>query len=294
MALDSPSGQPYHRVAACYPWRMAEPETTGEEQGRDPAGRFLPGRSGNPTGRPRGARNRSTLAAAALLDGEAEKLTRKAVDLALDGDVGALRLCLERILPRRQDAPVVLAVDVERIRTPADAAAVAAAALEAVAAGELTPREGLAVARVAETCRRTLDAGGSARLTASSRRIILDLEALGDVESLQRIEDGASAMAVWVDRPATATPADARELAEVGRIALEHGVGGEMAAAIREIAGPEVAEAVAAIFEAAPGDGGNGRLPGADGARRRLAEAIDRRGRAGELSDGGNGRPATG
>ncbi len=195
---------------------MAERETTGEEQGRDNAGRFRPGRSGNPAGRPRGSRNRATLAAAELLDGEGEALTRKAVELALDGDVGALRLCLERILPRRQDAPVVLAVDVEEIRTPADAAAVAAAALEAVAAGELTPREGLAVVRVAEGCRRTLHAGGSARLTASSWKIIRDLEALGDDESLRRIEDGADSMAVWVDRPATLTAADAEaELREL-------------------------------------------------------------------------------
>jgi hypothetical protein len=37
-----------------------------------------------------------------LLDGEAEALTRKAVELALDGDASALRLCLDRVVgPRR-------------------------------------------------------------------------------------------------------------------------------------------------------------------------------------------------
>ncbi len=134
---------------------MAEPERTGPKQGaRDAGGRFRPGQSGNPAGRPRGARNRATLAAAALLEGEGEALTRKAVELALDGDVGAMRLCLERILPRRQDAPVRLAVDVEEIRTPADASKVAAAALAALAAGDLSPREALAVVRVAESCWR--------------------------------------------------------------------------------------------------------------------------------------------
>ncbi len=50
-----------------------------------------------------GARHRSTLAAEALLDGETEQLTRKAVELALGGDTIALRLCLERIiLPHRE------------------------------------------------------------------------------------------------------------------------------------------------------------------------------------------------
>jgi len=66
-----------------------------------PRGRpFKKGRpSPNPNGRPPGARNRTTLAAEALLDGEAEALTRKAIERALDGDPTALRICIDRILP---------------------------------------------------------------------------------------------------------------------------------------------------------------------------------------------------
>ncbi len=47
---------------------------------------FKPGQSGNPHGRPRGARNRATVAAEELLDGEADALTRKAIELAKQGD----------------------------------------------------------------------------------------------------------------------------------------------------------------------------------------------------------------
>ena len=43
-------------------------------------------------GRPEGSRNKATLAAQTLLDGEAEALTRKVIDLALSGDITALRL----------------------------------------------------------------------------------------------------------------------------------------------------------------------------------------------------------
>ncbi|GMG81635.1 hypothetical protein LNKW23_08480 [Paralimibaculum aggregatum] len=50
------------------------PETAGARQVRDGAGRWKKGISGNPSGRPRGARNHATTAAAALLDGEAEAL----------------------------------------------------------------------------------------------------------------------------------------------------------------------------------------------------------------------------
>ena len=50
-------------------------------------------------GRRRGSRNKATLAAAALPAGEAEALTRKAVEMALAGDPRAMRLCMERVLP---------------------------------------------------------------------------------------------------------------------------------------------------------------------------------------------------
>jgi hypothetical protein len=67
-------------------------------------GKFRPG---NP-GRPKGARHRTTLAIEAILDGEAEALTRKAIELAKAGDTTALRLCLERLAPPRKDRPLKL------------------------------------------------------------------------------------------------------------------------------------------------------------------------------------------
>jgi hypothetical protein len=57
---------------------------------------FRPGQSGNPKGRPKGARNATTLALESLLDGQAKALTQKAIDLALSGDLMALRMCLDR------------------------------------------------------------------------------------------------------------------------------------------------------------------------------------------------------
>jgi hypothetical protein len=51
-------------------------------------------------------RNATTLALESLLDGQAQALTQKAIVLALTGDMAALRLCLDRILPPRKDRPV--------------------------------------------------------------------------------------------------------------------------------------------------------------------------------------------
>jgi hypothetical protein len=66
------------------------------------------GQSGNPNGRPVGARNKATETAELLLDGETEALTKMAIELALDGNPTALKLCLERIIPPRRERPVNL------------------------------------------------------------------------------------------------------------------------------------------------------------------------------------------
>ncbi|WP_340250884.1 DUF5681 domain-containing protein [Sulfitobacter pontiacus] len=122
--------------------------TTGE---RNPDGTFAPG---NP-GRPRGARHKVTEAVQALLDGQTEALTQAAIDKALEGDVTALRLCLDRIAPPRKDAPV--SFDLPEIETMEDAAGAARAILRAVADGEVTPLEAASVMAVVEQFRRTLE-----------------------------------------------------------------------------------------------------------------------------------------
>ena len=78
------------------------PKPPGRVRGRP----FAKGRSGNPAGRTVGSRYKTTIAAATLLAGEAEALTRKAVELALVGDPTALRLCIERILPQCRERTV--------------------------------------------------------------------------------------------------------------------------------------------------------------------------------------------
>jgi len=106
-------------------------------------------------GRPKGARNRTTLAVEALLDGEARKLTKKAVALALAGDTTALRLCLERLAPPRKDRPVIF--DLPPIDGAKDHPAAIAAIIAAVAGGQLTPAEANGLADVLEAHRRAIE-----------------------------------------------------------------------------------------------------------------------------------------
>jgi Family of unknown function (DUF5681) len=97
---------------------------------------FEPGKSGNPAGKLKGTRNRTTMAVEALLDGEAETITRKAIELAKGGDLTALRLCLDRIASPRKDRPVLF--ELPPITSPANAAQASAALVAAVALGGLT------------------------------------------------------------------------------------------------------------------------------------------------------------
>jgi hypothetical protein len=120
------------------------PENTGWEQG----GKFKPGQSGNPAGRPRGALNKTTLAVQALLYGEAEELTRKAVEMAKGGDTTAMRLCLERILPPRRDVSVN--IDLPVIQNLDGAIAAQNAILSAVSQGDITPAEASSLASIVD------------------------------------------------------------------------------------------------------------------------------------------------
>jgi hypothetical protein len=126
--------------------------TAPKQRGRP----FQKGRSGNPQGRPPGARNRNTLAAEALLDGEAEKLTRKTVTLALKGNVVCLRLCLDRILAPRRDRPVHFKIPA--LNSTAEASQAMAAVTSAVAEGELTPSQAADLSRVIETTVKVIEA----------------------------------------------------------------------------------------------------------------------------------------
>ena len=116
---------------------------------------FQPGQSGNPKGKPKGAKNHATRLAESLLDGETEKLTKKAVGLALQGDTTALRLCLERICPPRKSRPVN--IELPEVKTVDGLAEAQTAVVQAVAGGELTPEEGISITNILEARRKAID-----------------------------------------------------------------------------------------------------------------------------------------
>ena len=130
---------------------MKKPDNSGRNQ----AGRWKKGVSGNRVGKPKGTRHRATRAVEDLLAGESEKLTRKAVEIALGGDVAALRLCMERICPPRKERPVDFPLP--PLVTPNDAAQAMGEIVGGIASGELCPGEAQELGRLVEAFARTIE-----------------------------------------------------------------------------------------------------------------------------------------
>ena len=119
-------------------------EKDGARALQDPVtGRFVKGG----TGRPKGSRNKVSIQVDGLLDGEAEKLTRKCIELAMSGDPTALRLCMDRIAPVRKGRAIP---KLER----KDGEGSVEALLRAVLDGEITPDEGQSVVDLIESAAR--------------------------------------------------------------------------------------------------------------------------------------------
>ena len=109
---------------------------------------FQKGQSGNPAGRPRGSRNRAAIALQELLERDAESIARTVIHLAKHGNIAAIRMCMERLLPPRRHEPVT--VDLPALDTAADAVAATSAIVAAVASGDLTASEAADLAKVVD------------------------------------------------------------------------------------------------------------------------------------------------
>lgn len=116
---------------------------------------FKPGTSGNPRGKPRGTLNKATHAVLALLEGEADAITRVCIEAAKQGDMTAVRLVLERLCPPARERP--LNIELPNVATISGIAEAQAAVVEAVAVGDLLPGEAATLANIIEARRKSLE-----------------------------------------------------------------------------------------------------------------------------------------
>ena len=121
------------------------------QNGKNTAGQFTAGNAG----RPKGPRNKATIAIESLLQGQAEALTQAAVTKALEGDSMALRLCMERIAPAPKDQRVSFSLP--KMNNALDVSEAAESVLTAGSKAELTPIEATRVMGLIDSYRRTLE-----------------------------------------------------------------------------------------------------------------------------------------
>ena len=95
---------------------MAENSASNQ---RGPGKPFKKGQSGNPTGKPKGARHKTTLLAEKLMQADAEAIVKAVLDSAKGGDMTAARIILDRIAPARRDN--LVSFELPKVERPADA-----------------------------------------------------------------------------------------------------------------------------------------------------------------------------
>jgi Family of unknown function (DUF5681) len=119
-------------------------------------GRFQKGKSGNPGGRPKGARAKATTFTERMIEGEQAEITSAVIEAAKAGDPTAMRLCMERICPvraRTVDFPL------PPIETAGDVVKALGLVIQAMACGNLAPDEALKVAALIAEARKAIETG---------------------------------------------------------------------------------------------------------------------------------------
>jgi hypothetical protein len=140
--------------------------------------RFKKGVSGNPAGRPVGSRNKTTLACEQLLEGESEELIRVAVKHAKKGNIHALRLCLERVVPPRKERSIHL--ELRPISSLQDLPIQFQDIAAAIAEGRITPAEGESISNILTSHAQTME-------RVEMDRRVAELEAhISEVSSYRR------------------------------------------------------------------------------------------------------------
>ena len=137
---------------------------------------FQKGQSGNPAGRPRGSRNKASIRMQEMLEEKADALVNKLVELAMGGNIAALRLCLDHLIATRKSEP--LSCEMPPLARAADAvAAIGGIASAAV----VTADEAAKLAKVISLYVNTLEAHQFEHRLAQLERA--DLKRIGELKN---------------------------------------------------------------------------------------------------------------
>lgn len=117
--------------------------------------RFKKGESGNPVGKPKGTLHKATRAALELLGGDLEAITQECIKQAKEGNLMAVKLVLDKLIPSAKELP--LSLSLPKVEGASDLPAALSDVMAAVAQGDVTPGEGQALTAMLEAYRKGLE-----------------------------------------------------------------------------------------------------------------------------------------
>lgn len=174
------------------------------------SGRFRPGQSGNPSGRPKGSTASARFAAIVGQD-DLAAITKAVVERAKAGDMGAAKMVLDRLYPRPRES----SIDLPAIENPEDAAIAMRRIYDALAGGEVSPAQAAALVAVVKDVAKDVP--------ASSPRHLLEIYQRSDlwhlnIEQVQRLRE-LQKIAADADSYKALTLDQKRELLKLQRLA---------------------------------------------------------------------------
>jgi hypothetical protein len=126
--------------------RMDGLEMPANAEKKQESHKFTKGRSGNPKGKIKGTKNKATVVAEMLLHGELENICRRLIQEAITGNMQAIKMVLDRVLPAKRDSPIV--IDLPKLEKSSDALQAIASITMAVSKGKLTVSEGESLSKI--------------------------------------------------------------------------------------------------------------------------------------------------
>ena len=116
---------------------------------------FEKGKSGNPRGRPTGARNKASLMLDKLMERGAQDIVETVIDRAKGGDMTAARLILERLVPPAKERPI--AIELPPTSDAQDVADAQALVIATLGSGGLLPGEAATIMSMLEARRKGIE-----------------------------------------------------------------------------------------------------------------------------------------
>jgi hypothetical protein len=116
---------------------------------------FKKGESGNPKGKPKGARHKTTQLAYAMMEGSLEAILDQVVAKAKAGDMLACRMIIDKIIPPQKDRTI--AIELPPIASIDGVGRAQSEILQAVVDGDITPNEGERIAAIVDSRRRAIE-----------------------------------------------------------------------------------------------------------------------------------------